>query len=77
MKKKPNWKLMSPKDKTKYRAKHPVVRKPKAGRKRSKKPLVGGLTIRESKALVKKARIPRSEWVRPEKPNQEKQRIAL
>lgn len=73
MKRKPNWKLMSPKDKEKYRAKHPKMAA-KRGRARSKKPLF--MSVKESKTRVKEARIPRDQWTRTT-PNKEMGRVVL
>jgi hypothetical protein len=66
---------MSEKDKAKYVAKHGVRKNFGQSRPRSKAPTF--MSTKESKRLVKAARIPRSEWKRPEKPNNEKQRIVL
>jgi ribosomal protein L2 len=55
MKRKPNWKLMSEKDKKRYRDKY-GTRTPAAGRKRSQKPMF--MTAAESRELLKKAKLP-------------------
>ena len=89
MKKKPNWKLMSAKDKAKFLAKNGVKtiemvtniklkecqqifysKLPKVAKKKTKE-------WRNNRELLKKARIPRSEWVRPVAKNPERSRVML
>lgn len=79
MKRKPNWKLMSDKDRAKFKAKHPAVAllvqpSSKGGRARSKKPMF--MSVKESKTRVKEARIPRDQWTRTA-PNKEMGRVVL